>query len=549
MEGIMFKKHVVAFVMVTFLAMLPETVLAQNARTVLNNVTKAMGAETLKTLQYSGSGSNAGIGQNFNPSADWPMVEVKSYNRDLDFDTLTSRTQLVRIQNGAEQTQNQNILPNAQWANQFDIWTSPYGFLKGAIANNPTARVQTVEGRRYTVVSFTLQSKYKVNGFINDQNMVEKVETWVDNAVLGDMLVEAIYADYRDFAGLKFPTRITQKQGGFPTLVLTVTDVKSNVPVTIQPTQNAAGGGGGAAPTVTVETEKIVDGVLYLKGGTHHSVAVEFSDHIVVIEAPQNEQRSLAVIAEVKRQIPNKPIRYLVNTHHHFDHSGGLRTYVDEGATIVTHQVNKAFYDRILAAPRTLNPDKLAVSKKRATIETVTNRLVLSDSPVVGDNTRRIELHLVRGNTHNEGMLMAYLPKEKILVEVDVYTPQANQAGPAGPAGGRGQAPGGPPAGPPTGPPAGPPAGQRGQNPPGPPAAGTRGGPPAGGGRGGQAAAAPAAPVNPLTLNLWENVDRLKLGVEGILPLHGPGAVTKADLDRAAGKAAPAGQRGGRGGQ
>src|SRR5438034_10548799 len=88
----------------------------------------------------------------------------------------------------------------------------------------------------------------------------------------------------------------------------------------------------------------LTDGVFYIRGATHHSAAVEFADHVVVVEGPLNEQRSLAVIAEVKKLVPNKPIRYLVNTHHHFDHSGGLRTYVDQGVTIITHAINKPFY-------------------------------------------------------------------------------------------------------------------------------------------------------------------------------------------------------------
>lgn len=76
----------------------------------------------------------------------------------------------------------------------------------------------------------------------------------------------------------------------------------------------------------------------------------------MVVEAPLNEARSLAVIAKVKETIPGKPIKYLVNTHAHFDHSGGLRTYVAEGATIVTHRGNEAYYKKVWAAPHTLNP-------------------------------------------------------------------------------------------------------------------------------------------------------------------------------------------------
>ena len=260
---------------------------------------------------------------------------------------------MVRAQGAGDQTQNQYILPNTPWATQFNFWLNPFSFLKGAMANNATVRVETVGGTKYSVVTFTLQNKYKVAGYINDRNMVEKVQTWIDNDVLGDMLAEAFYSVYKDFGGVQFPTMIIEKQAGFPVLIVSVSSAKPNAAVNIQPPQTPAVA---ASQAVSVQSEKIADGVFYLKGGTHHSVAVEFADHSVVIEGPQNEQRSLAVIAEVKRLIPNKPIRYLVNTHHHFDHAGGLRTYVDEGATIVTQEINKAFYEKAFAAPRTLKP-------------------------------------------------------------------------------------------------------------------------------------------------------------------------------------------------
>src|SRR5207244_2971548 len=103
-------------------------------------------------------------------------------------------------------------------------------------------------------------------------------------------------------------------------------DAKANAEVTIPAPTPAP-----PPPPVTVQTEKITDGVYYLKGGTHHSVLVEFADHVVLIEAPQNEQRSIALLSEVQKLYPSKPLRYVVNTHHHFDHSGGLRTIVDAG--------------------------------------------------------------------------------------------------------------------------------------------------------------------------------------------------------------------------
>ena len=185
--------------------------------------------------------------------------------------------------------------------------------------------------------------------------MIHKVETWVDNPVLGDLKVEALYTDYQDFTGVKFPTTIINKQDGRNTLILVVNEVKPNAAVTIQapPARPRLPPRRRLSPC---SPRKWRNGIFYLMGGSHHSVAVEFADHIAVIEAPQSEARSLAVIREVRKAVGRKPIRYLINTHHHFDHSGGLRTYVEAGATIVTHDVNKAFYERVLrpTAPRTL---------------------------------------------------------------------------------------------------------------------------------------------------------------------------------------------------
>ena len=133
-----------------------------------------------------------------------------------------------------------------------------------------------------------------------------------------------------------------------------------------------------AAP-VTVTAEKLADGVYYLKGGSHHSVAIEQADHVVVVEAPLDEARSSAVIAKVKETIPGKPIRSIVNSHVHFDHSGGLRTYVAEGATVVTHEMNRPYYEKAWAAPRTLNPDSLARAARPAAFDTFAEKHVLTD--------------------------------------------------------------------------------------------------------------------------------------------------------------------------
>ena len=92
-----------------------------------------------------------------------------------------------------------------------------------------------------------------------------------------------------------------------------------------------------------VETETLADGVYLIGGGTHNSMAVEFAAFIVVFDAPLSEARSLAVIEEIVKLIPNKPIRLVVNSHQHFDHTGGLRAYNHIGATVITHWKNYDF--------------------------------------------------------------------------------------------------------------------------------------------------------------------------------------------------------------
>ena len=172
---------------------------------------------------------------------------------------------------------------------------------------------------------------------------------------------------------------------------------------------------------------------MYLLGGsTHNSVAVEFKDFIAVFEAPLNEQRSLAVIEEVVKLIPNKPIRFVVNSHQHFDHAGGLRTYMHIGATIITHCKNFDFYTRdfLNYAPRTLQPDMMSLWPPTELAEGYHYETV-RENYVISDGTRNLNIYYVNPLQHVEGMLMAYLPKEKILIEADLVDTDRAAAGQA----------------------------------------------------------------------------------------------------------------------
>ncbi len=179
---------------------------------------------------------------------------------------------------------------------------------------------------------------------------------------------------------MKVPGRIVQKRAGLQTFEATVTSA-TREPGKSHRAADAAGPGrpgrrrrrGGRA---CVETQRLADGVFRITGG-YVALAVDMGDHIVVLEGPQNEARALAVIAAAKQAIPNKPIRFVVNTHPHFDHAGGLAPFVAEGATILTHENNERFLERALAAPRRLVGDTLAKSNRKPNVEGVGDRRVL----------------------------------------------------------------------------------------------------------------------------------------------------------------------------
>jgi len=459
----------------------PLVATAQDAS--LDSVAKAMGAASVKSIQYSGSGVNFQVGQNYSPDLPWPRFIVKSYTRAASYDTPALRDDLVRLQGedpprggGGQPVRGEqrqifvmsgdfawnvtgdvvNPTPVALIDRQLQLWTTPHGVVKAAMANKAT-----VQGR---AIAFSVPGRFRVKASVDGQNLIEKVDAVVPHAVLGDLPVEIRYADYKDFGGVKFPTKIKQTIGGYPALELNVSDVQPNavvdtsVPDPIRQTP---------APYARVTTQMVADGVWFLSGGSHNSVLIEMKDHLILVESPLNEDRAAAVLAEVKSLVWNKPLKYVVATHHHFDHSGGLRAIAAEGVTVIAHDANKAFLEKALAAPATVSPDRLAKAGKKGTVEGMRDKRVLTDG------TRTVELLHLAGNTHHSGLVMAYLPKEKLLVEGDAFTPA-----PA--------------------------------NTPPPPAA------------------------NPFSVNLAENIKRLNLAVDQVLPLHGR-IVPIAELHRAIG--------------
>ncbi|HET9266998.1 MAG TPA: MBL fold metallo-hydrolase [Vicinamibacterales bacterium] len=408
---------------------------AQDAAAVVADATRAMGLSELKAITFSGNAAIGNFGQSRTISFGLSSTSIPNYTRTIDFarsaSLATGTTNPPAARGGPPPqpgTYLQNITPTDPWAQQLQIWATPWGFLIGAASHRPAMQMRTVDDVRYRVVSWSPDQKapsgaaYRLEGYISPENVLERVDTWVEHPILGDLLVQTFFSDYQDAAGLKVPAQIRQSQGGMETFVLNIRSVRinpDNLEELMTPPAAPARGGGPATPPA-VASEKLADGVYRITGG-YVSLAVEFKDYVVVLEAGQNEARGLAVLNETRRLFPQKKIKYVVNTHAHFDHAGGLPPFVAEGITIITDDNNKYFLLPALGSPRTLVGDALAKSKKKPAIDGVEKKLVLRDP------TRTLELHHVERLEHSDGMLIAYLPKERILFTADFPLPVAGQ--------------------------------------------------------------------------------------------------------------------------
>ena len=346
---------------------------------------------------------------------------------------------------------------------QLDIWLTPHGFLKAARmpGANPKAlwRWEQIEkGRdgnvvtfgspvsgteRVHVVAITVLGKYRVDATINSQNLITRIKTTVNDNVLGDFNIEHESTEFVAAGNSKWPinwhshhgwddnwkfysesTGHNGYGGKFPTVQANACDDPVAVPESVKQAQHAN--------PAQVTVEKIADGVFLLGGGPANSYMVEFRDFVAVFEAPLSEERSLAVIEQVAKLAPKKPIRWLISSHPHFDHIGGIRTYNHIGATVVTHLINLPFLNRdvLTYRARTVKPDILSLWPPTEVAEGY-NYEAIQENYVITDNARILRVFYVQPLQHVSGMLMAYLPAERIAFEADLFDthepPRASQ--------------------------------------------------------------------------------------------------------------------------
>lgn len=464
---------------------------ADDASALLRRAEQAMGTATLKTLRFAGAGSGATFGQAYHPGQAWPKLAYSQFSRVLDFENAALREDFARsraepngggavpLMGAGEQRATAFLRGTDAWnqagpnafapagvaldARIHDLWTSPHGVILAAQRNKATLAFRTEGGRSLAAVSFAEPGRFTATAFINADYLVERVESRQPHPVLGDTPTVTHYGEYRDFGGVRHPARMRQAMGGHPVLDIEVREVAINQPSGIVTPESIRT----AAERVTAE--KVADGVWFLAGGSHNSVAIEMKDHMLLVEAPLYDARVAAVLAETRRLGNGKPVRHVINSHHHFDHAGGLRAALAAGVDVIVSREAAGYFRRVLANPNRIHRDAPGAAR---------GRVLAADSPhaarALFDGNRRVVVHAIAGSVHATGFHLIHLPAEKLLIEADAYTPL-----------------------PPNAP--------------------------------------PPVPPNGNHVNLADNIARLGLAVERILPLHGR-VVPLAELHRSIGR-------------
>ena len=394
----------------------------------------------VKTLVLEGEGTHYNLGQDVVPGASGQTFAVTQYKRAIDVAGERARTELTRVpkftywQGLASQRQVQGIDKSVGYnvaANgtatrtaaaaaddrRAELLRHPVTAVRAAL--DPAAQrtnvrdeggerlvdVRTADGRLFTLAIDVATKK------------PTRVFTAGSNVNLGDVVITTLFADYQDVGGLQLPARLTTKTDDFTTADVRVTRQSIDTDAGDLTAPSAAASAPVPSPQPpTVTVEEVSRGVWLLAGGSHHTALIEFANHLMLIDAPQNDARTLAVIAKARELRPGKPLTHVVNSHHHFDHSGGIRAAVSEGLTIITHEGNAAFIEEIVRRPHTRDPDALSKNPKPLKIETVADQKVLTDGTMI------VNLYSIPGE-HSETMLMAYLPRDRAAIVIDVYEP------------------------------------------------------------------------------------------------------------------------------
>ncbi|MEY4095598.1 MAG: hypothetical protein RLZZ53_2797 [Acidobacteriota bacterium] len=394
--------------------------------------------DALTSISIEGTGVNYNLGQDMKPEAATQTFAITEYARQIDIDAGRQLVKQVRtpqfayFQGPQPQRQTQaldgeiafNVGENGQ-GSRLAEW--PERDRRAEFIHHPAVALKLASSPGVSITNLrTTGAMRQADVTFNDRaftlsldaaGLPLSISNSSYNANLGDVVITTTFADYQDTNGVKLPARLTTKVDDFTIAEIRAARQTTNAPVTMPAGVSGASLKPNTPAMPNVSAEKIGNGVWFLAGQSHHSVLVEFADHLMLIEAPQSEARTLAVIARAKETVPNKPLTQLVTTHHHFDHTAGLRAAIAEGMTVITHAGNKEWVEHMAHRPHSLAPDALTSNATRLVVETV------DDEKSISAASQTVVLYHVAGNPHSDTMLMAYIARDRLLEEVDAFSP------------------------------------------------------------------------------------------------------------------------------
>ncbi len=405
----------------------------------VNSAAEALGGKdrliAIRTLSIEGSGTAPNIGQNPHPEGPLPTWWVAEFKRSIDLTHNRARTEQHRIgmfpfalPTDVRQSQgldgdvafNINAEGRAQRApdaavtdRRIEMLATPVTIVRAAL--DPKANVSSVRGK----IAITTAQGDKLTLALDGTTHLPASVSWMTSSEnLGDVVNTTSFEDYETVSGIRLPKRYVTK-----------IDFRDWTSGDFSVAKNIVDGGVGdlaapvavknaTAPTpapISVDVQQVAKHVWWLAGsGNAFSILFEFDDHLTLFEAPTSEARTKAVIDKARATVPNKPLTEVIVTHHHFDHTGGLRTAVAEGLTVISHQGNEGIFKEMTSRKATLKPDRLTKSGKTLKFRGMDDTLVLKDSSL------EVDLFRLHDNTHSPYLIAAFVPGDNLLVEGDL---------------------------------------------------------------------------------------------------------------------------------